>query len=178
VIHARKGLGDGLEVAASPIHGRGLWSARPRRAGEALFVVRGRPVSMPFDDDYGHAPNWIGTGWESWLVPERGNPIRFTNHSCDPNAIVSEGLVVVALEDIPLGGEILVDYATTEVDPLWRLRCSCGSPRCRVQVRSFQFLPEDLRERYAPFLPIAFREAARRVASAGAVASLAGARQT
>jgi hypothetical protein len=161
---ALKGPCDGLEVVISPIHGRGLWTERARRAGEMLYVVRGRPVSWPFDRDYKQGGNWIGTGWESWLVPERGSPIRFTNHGCEPNAIVSEGLAVVALEDIPSGSEVVLDYATTEVDPFWRLRCSCRSPRCRGQVRSFPFLPEALRARYTPHLPFAFLDAAQRVA--------------
>jgi hypothetical protein len=132
---------------------------------------------MPFDDDYAYWPNWIGIGWESWLVPERGNPIRFTNHSCDPNAIVAEGLIVVAIEDIPAGSEIVVDYATTEVDPYWRLHCCCGSPRCRGQVRSFPFLPDALRARYEPHLPAVFLDGARRVASVSAVASNGGTRR-
>jgi hypothetical protein len=114
---ALKGPHDSLEVVASPIHGHGLRSVRTRRAGETLFVVSGKFINWPFDGDYAYGPNWIGTGWETWLVPERGNPIRFTNHSCVPNVIVSEGFVVVAIEDIPCGNEILLDYATTEVDP-------------------------------------------------------------
>jgi hypothetical protein len=163
VTPALKGPWDGLEAATSPIHGRGLRSTRTRRAGETLYVVRGKFFSGPFDENYSDGPNWIGIGWETWLVPERGSPIRFTNHSCVPNAIVSEGLVVVALENIPSGGEILLDYATTEVDPRWRLRCRCESPRCRGQVRSFPFLPEALRARYAPHLPVAFLDGAQRV---------------
>jgi uncharacterized protein len=178
VIRALNGSSDGLEVAFSPIHGRGLRSVRARHAGETLYVVRGRPVSLPFNYDPARGPNWVGTGWESWIVPEPGNPIQFTNHSCDPNVIVSEGLVVIAIKDIPSGGEILLDYATTEIDPSWQLRCRCGSPRCRGQVRSFTFLPKVLRVRYAPDLPVAFLEAARRVARAAPVASRTGTRRT
>lgn len=161
---ALKGPYVGLEVATSPIHGRGLRSTRTRRAGETLYVVHGKFFSEPFDENHSYGANWIGIGWETWLVPERGSPIRFTNHCCAPNVIVSEGLVVVAIEDIPSGSEILLDYATTEVDPGWRLRCRCKSPRCRGLVRSFPFLPEPLRARYTPHLPLAFLDAAQRVA--------------
>jgi uncharacterized protein len=164
VTAALKGSRAGLEVAASPIHGRGLRSTRTWRAGETLYVVRGKFFSEPFDENYSYGPNWIGIGWETWLVPERGSPIRFTNHSCVPNVIVSEGLVVVAIENIPSGDEILLDYATTEIDPSWRLRCRCESPHCRRQVRSFPFLPEALRARYTPHLPVAFLDGAQRVA--------------
>jgi len=163
MIRAHRGSADGLKIAASRIHGHGLWSVEHRRAGEMLYIVRGRPMRLPFNYDPNRGPNWIGTGWESWIVPERGNPIQFTNHSCDPNAIVSEGLVVIAIKSIPAGREILLDYATTELDPSWRLLCRCGSPHCRGQVRSFTFLPEALRVRYAPDLPVAFLEAAQRV---------------
>jgi uncharacterized protein len=170
VICAHKSCGDGLEVADSSIHGRGLRSVRTRRAGETLYVVRGRSVRLPFNYDYARGPNWVGIGWESWVVPERRNPMRFTNHSCDPNVIMSEGLVVIAIKDIPSGGEILLDYATTEIDPSWQLRCRCGSPQCRKQIRSFTFLPETLRSRYTPHLPVAFLEAAHRLGRMTAVA--------
>ena len=156
---------DNIQVAASPIHGRGLFTVRDRRTGDVLYTVRGRSVRHPFDSDYRRGANWIGTGWESWLVPARGNPITFTNHCCNPNAIVSEDLVVVAIEEIQAGAEILIDYATTEVDPFWRMRCRCGAPQCQGQVRSFCFLSDARRARYAPYLPIAFLDAARRIMS-------------
>lgn len=155
---------DGFEVTVSAIHGRGLRSARARRAGDILYTVRGKFVSELFDKHYTSGPNWIGTGWETWLIPERGNPIRFTNHCCVPNVIVSEDFMVVALEDIAPGSEVLLDYATTEVDPYWRLRCQCRSPNCRGQVRSFPFLSDTLRARYTPHLPASFLDAAQRVA--------------
>jgi hypothetical protein len=155
------GSSENFRIEASPVHGRGLWCVHARRAGDPVFVVRGRRVRLRFED--GYHPHWIGVGWQRWLAPERGNPIRFTNHSCEPNVIVTEGLVVMALEDIPAGREILLDYATTEVDPDWSFRCRCGSPRCRGTVRSFPRLSEELRARYAPHLPAAFLKAAQRV---------------
>jgi hypothetical protein len=56
VMRALNGSADGLTVADSPIHGRGPWSMRTRRAGETLFVVHGRPVNLPFDYDYARGP--------------------------------------------------------------------------------------------------------------------------
>ena len=153
---------ENLRIATSPVHGRGLWCVQARRAGDPVFVVRGRRVRLRFED--GYHPHWIGVGWQCWLAPERGNPIRFTNHSCAPNVIVGEGLVVVALEDIRPGSEILLDYSTTEVDPDWSIRCRCRSPGCRGTVRAFPHLPEALRTRYAPHLPAAFLKAAQRAA--------------
>ncbi len=163
------GLGDPSDefrIGASAVHGRGLWCLRTRRAGDPLFVLRGRRVRLRFEDEY--HPNWIGVGWQCWLAPERGNPIRYTNHSCAPNVIVTEGLVVVALENIRAGSEVLLDYSTTEVDPDWYFRCRCGSRRCRGTVRSFPLLPEDLRARYAPHLSAEFLKAARRVEGSSA----------
>jgi len=161
-------IDNSFRVAPSPIHGRGLFSVRARRPGEALYVVRGEIVNLSFDEDYGHGANWIGTGWETWLVPERRNPMTFTNHCCEPNVIVSNGFAVVAIEAIPASSEVLLDYATTEIDPLWRMRCRCDRPHCRKQVRSYPFISEALRARYAPYLPLAFLDAAKIVmASSG-----------
>ena len=57
--------------------------------------------------------------------------MRFTNHSCRPNARLSirDGRVeFYALRDIASGEEITVDYGETHHEG--QLKCRCGAPGC------------------------------------------------
>ena len=57
--------------------------------------------------------------------------LRFTNHSCRPNAvlrIVNGRIELYALRELTAGEEITIDYGETHHEG--RLRCRCGAPDC------------------------------------------------
>lgn len=59
------------------------------------------------------------------------DPMRFTNHCCQPNARLSirDGRIeFYALRAIMVGEEITVDYGETHHEG--RLQCRCGAPGC------------------------------------------------
>jgi uncharacterized protein len=59
------------------------------------------------------------------------DPMRFTNHSCGPNArlCIRNGRVeFYALRDIEVDEEITVNYGQTHHEG--QLRCRCGAPNC------------------------------------------------
>ena len=59
------------------------------------------------------------------------DPMRYTNHSCDPNArldIRNGRVEFYALRDIGVDEEITVDYGETHHEG--RLRCRCGAAQC------------------------------------------------
>jgi SET domain-containing protein len=59
------------------------------------------------------------------------DPMRFTNHSCAPNArlCIRDGRVeFYALRAIAPGEEVTVDYGETHHEG--RLACRCGAPGC------------------------------------------------
>ncbi len=63
---------------------------------------------------------------------QSADPMRYTNHSCKPNArlCIRQGRVeFYALRDITPGEEITVDYGETHHEG--RLACQCGAPGCR-----------------------------------------------
>lgn len=92
-------------VDRSPIHGRGLFAARPLPAGQLIGRYEGPEVQ-----DDGHHVLWIeseqGDGWTGY---DGRNEMRFMNHADSPNAEM-DGLDCYALEDIPPGAEITIDY--------------------------------------------------------------------
>lgn len=58
--------------------------------------------------------------------------IGYLSHSCDPNCLLDMSkFEVVALQDVPAGGLLTIDYAATE-DVLYRqFACHCGASVCR-----------------------------------------------
>lgn len=59
------------------------------------------------------------------------DPMRYTNHSCQPNArlCIRQGRVeFYALKSIAPGDEITVNYGETHHDG--KLACRCGAPGC------------------------------------------------
>ena len=59
------------------------------------------------------------------------DPLRYTNHSCAPNArlcIRQRRVEFYALRDIEVGEEITVNYGETHHEG--RLACRCGAPGC------------------------------------------------
>jgi hypothetical protein len=154
-----------VSVHPSAIHGMGLYPRHTFSKGDQIYKIKGRPVTSDYDANFYEGPNWVGLGWHEWLIPEPANPIVFTNHACCPNAIISQGLAVIALRDINIGEEIVVDYSTTEVDPFWRMLCSCQSAMCRKQVRAFSHFPAAMQRFYGRLLSGQFLEAARRVSA-------------
>jgi hypothetical protein len=67
-------------------------------------------------------------------IPPRlkSDPMRYTNHSCRPNArlVIRNGRVeFYALRAIAAGEEVTVDYGETHHEG--RLACRCGAPGCR-----------------------------------------------
>ena len=81
-----------------------------------------------------------------------GEPGRYANHSCDPNAGVEgtgpHGLKLVAIRPIRRGEEVCFDYSTTMDEDHWTMPCRCGNPECRGIVADFKELPKALRQRY------------------------------
>lgn len=77
-------------------------------------------------------------------------PERFINHSCNPNSIRKEELLV-ALKHIRKGEEITVDYRINAYDN-WKMRCKCGSKNCAgIVIGNFFTLPKKLQEKYLPY---------------------------
>ena len=65
--------------------------------------------------------NYISVAWQ-------------INHSCDPNVGFNESDDFVAMRTIKRGEELCWDYAFDESNSKFRMRCRCGSIRCRGMV--------------------------------------------
>lgn len=147
-----------VHIGKSSIHGNGVIASQDIKRGEIAFIIKGKLVKWKVVDQktslYG--PNWIGIGKDEWIDPIGLSPLL--NHSCDPSCGIKGRVTVVALKNIKRGEEITIDYSITEMDKLWYMKCFCGSPQCRKMIRSIEFLPERVFNKYIPYVPRAFQK--------------------
>ncbi|MEO8484764.1 MAG: SET domain-containing protein-lysine N-methyltransferase [Betaproteobacteria bacterium] len=134
-------------VLVSPIHGRGVFAARPIRKGETIIEYRGRRTSWEEasdaaagDDDPYHTFLFSLDDGRVIDAGVRGNAARFVNHSCAPNCETFEDedgrVFISARRAIRAGEELAYDYRLSidgKVGPKMRraYACRCGAPRCR-----------------------------------------------
>jgi SET domain-containing protein len=125
----------GVTVQDSPIDGQGVFAdesvPRRRKIGE----IRGESISV--DEARIRA-----TRSERIMIVELSarraidfsrstDPMRYTKHSCAPNArlsIINGRVEFYALRDIARGEELTVNYGETHHEG--RLACRCGAPGC------------------------------------------------
>jgi uncharacterized protein len=125
-----------VHVAPSAIDGQGVFADEPVRARLKIGEIRGESITV--DEARIRA-----TRSERIMIVELSakkaidfsrstDPMRYTNHSCKPNAqlVIRNGRVeFYALRAIAPGEEITVDYGETHHEG--RLACRCGAPGCR-----------------------------------------------
>lgn len=76
-------------------------------------------------------------------------PGRLINHSCEPNAGITNDTVLVAAKDIQKNEEICFDYSSTmDEGEIWAMECLCGTATCRGHAADFKTLPRETRKKY------------------------------
>jgi uncharacterized protein len=140
-----------ITVRRSPIHGTGVFAARPIPKGTEIIEYRGARITHDaaderYAEDNGHT--FLFTLNDTYVVDANvgGNSARWINHSCDPNCepqIVEsrekdparDRIVIEARRNIRAGEELTYDYGivpeerlTPTLKKLWA--CRCGAKRC------------------------------------------------
>jgi SET domain-containing protein len=125
-----------VEVRASAIDGQGAFAAEPVPPHLKIGEIRGQSIGVA-------EARIRATRSERIMIVElsprraidfskSADPMRYTNHSCRPNArlCIDQGRVeFYALRAIAAGEEITVDYGLTH--HAGSLPCRCGAPDCR-----------------------------------------------
>jgi SET domain-containing protein len=148
-------LDPGIEVKPSPIEGRGLFARRAFRAGEVVFVLGGTLIDdVQLAERQPRSSLAVGEGLH--LMQSDDDPVRFGNHSCDPNCWMADEVAVVTRRPVAVGAELTQDYAVMTVSPAWRMVCRCGSASCRRVVTGEDWRLPALQARYrshfSPFI--------------------------
>lgn len=124
-----------VQVHASRIDGQGAFAAEPIPARRKIGEIRGEAISVreARRRARGAARIMIVELSESRAIDASGSldALRFTNHSCRPNAVlrIRQGRVeFYAMRDVAPGEELTVNYGETHHEGT--LRCRCGAPGC------------------------------------------------
>ena len=136
-----------FDVRNSRIHGKGGFANRRIHAGERVVEYTGERITekeadrrYPFDDDERHH-TFLFRLDDGMIIDALygGHPVRFINHSCNPNceALEEDGRILIsALKNIPKGQELAYDYnfiLEERHTPKAKAQypCYCGSRNCR-----------------------------------------------
>ena len=124
-----------VAVRRSAIDGWGVFAAEPIPARRKIGEIRGEPISVAEARRRasGLARIMIVEVSSRKAIDASGStdPMRFTNHSCRPNArlAIRDGRIeFYALREIATGEEVCVDYGETHHEGT--LACRCGAPGC------------------------------------------------
>jgi SET domain-containing protein len=124
-----------VAVRPSRIDGTGAFAAEPIPARRKIGEIRGESISV-------REARRRAKGMDRIMMIEVSDrraidaslstdPLRFTNHSCAPNAVlrIRQGRVeFYAMRDVAAGDELTVNYGETHHEG--RLACRCGAPGC------------------------------------------------
>ncbi len=135
--------------------GLGLFTKKSIRKGELICDLRGE-VKKYTKEKVKKLPkrlrNWcyeIDDAHE--LCPkdfQNPAPLWFVNHSCDPSiASLPDVYKSKAIRNIKPGNELTYDYSTFDSGS-WKLKCLCGSKRCRKVIRGDDWMRTELQKRY------------------------------
>lgn len=147
-----------LYLHKSKISGKGVFTKKPFKKGETIFILKGK-IKRWFVKDKSTAqvgPNWIGLSKNIWIDPVE--IYQYLNHSCNPNLGIKGSVTFVALRNIKKGEELTFDYSITEDESFWEFKCNCKSKKCRKILHSIQFLPKPVFNRYLPYIPSYFQK--------------------
>jgi SET domain-containing protein len=124
-----------VDVKPSPIDGHGAFAAERIPARRKIGEIRGEALSVKEARRRAKLQRRIMIVEVSQRTAidasQSGDPLRYTNHSCRPNAVlrINQGRVeIYALRELAPGEEITVNYGETHHEG--RLRCRCGAPDC------------------------------------------------
>lgn len=134
----------------------GLFATRDIKVGETIFYAQGERLNLHVTSKTLSAryANALGIKRDNWINPPDSNPLRFLNHSCEPNAGIKGEVTIVARKPIKKDEHITIDYSITECDELWTLEttCSCDTKKCRKIISSIQSLPLKTFKQYLPYI--------------------------
>jgi hypothetical protein len=100
-----------VELRPSPIAGQGLFTLRPRAAGEVLCLLDGQVVDARKHPAVMEKLEWNALSPTQLLVRPLRTSYGYINHSTTPNVIVDEqGRSLRTARAIAAGEELTMDY--------------------------------------------------------------------
>ncbi|MES2930365.1 MAG: SET domain-containing protein-lysine N-methyltransferase [Patescibacteria group bacterium] len=89
-----------------------------------------------------------------WREPVLNSLAQNINHACVPNCGIKGMFDIVAIRNIEIGEELLLDYAMTEDSDLNipKEKCLCGTKKCRGKAVPYKKLPKEVKVLYNNYI--------------------------
>lgn len=147
-----------LELYQSPTCGTGVRASESIGRGECVGVFGGHIVRL---SDRAVLPPALAHFYyqvsddliltHTSLAQVKRSKIEFINHSCEPNVGFNGQIELIAISDIPAEAAVTFDYAFCTSEPRFRLRCFCGTPRCRHYITGDDWKIVELQQNYQDY---------------------------
>ncbi|KAL9242503.1 hypothetical protein vseg_016495 [Gypsophila vaccaria] len=142
-----------LAFGKSRIHGFGIFTKQPHKAGDMVIEYTGelvRPVVADRRENFIYN-SLVGAGTYMFRIDDErvidatraGSIAHLINHSCEPNCYSrvitvcgDEHIIIFAKRDILQSEELTYDYRFFSIDE--RLACYCGFDKCRGVVNDIE----------------------------------------
>jgi hypothetical protein len=154
---SRSWINPKLTGGVSRIHGEGVFATAPIARGEKLMEFGGQKISgaEAASGAYRECSVWLIAD-DTYLALHESDPDSSLdenlNHSCDPNAWLTDEVTLNARRDIASGEEITLDHGTwnfDEAEYTWDdAPCACGAPTCRKHLTENDWKRPDVQDSY------------------------------
>jgi uncharacterized protein len=135
----------GFVVRDTHKYGKGVFAAKDIKRGEIVYVLGGRKTTLRelvkrLNSSKEEIDDPFQIGRRTYI--DLNEISRTFNHSCDPSGGIRKTSELFALRDIKQGEEITYDYSLTIAPTSWKMRCLCGSKRCRKVLGDIRTVPK------------------------------------
>ncbi len=119
---------ENLTVKDSSVHGMGLFATVEHKEGQIITIIKGELINADEcvkREDEGNVYIFYKDENE-YIDASNHSQLRYLNHSCNYNCDIDEdengNLILFAVENIPSGEELTIDYGYDEIYEY----CSCN----------------------------------------------------
>lgn len=145
-----------MMVKDDAISGIGVFAISPISKGEIVWIRSGRIMTL--DEAKKLNDRLLGFSvqiHDNFLLcaineEEVSDFIIHFNHSCKPNVGLSGDVTYVAMKDIEVDEELVVDYAMFITRP-FRLDCNCRTLECRGEITGDDWKLAELKKKYGNY---------------------------
>ena len=144
-----------LEIRETNRYGKGVFAKEKINKNELLTIFGGYIIMAKEELAYPEKYNDTGLQISDDFVISSGKRKEctdFFNHSCKPNAGFNGQIFLVSMRDICKGEEITFDYGMvlyrTKGIKSYKLKCLCGSKKCRGYITDNDWKNLDLQRTY------------------------------
>ena len=154
-------LNPKLKVHGTGKFGRGVFVNEKIRKGERLAIFGGHIISL---EEEASLPKRISDSGvqvsEEFVLTsiENEEDADCFNHSCEPNAGFRGQIFLVAIKDIEMSEQITFDYAMALFGDEYKMKCLCGTRKCRGYVTAEDWKLPELQNKYEGYFQYFLQE--------------------